>query len=318
MTKFLLVGDLHLADRGPASRLDDWVEASFWKLSQIRNLASHPPPLVSAVDAVIFTGDLFHGPGASHRLLTMFIRWCQSLAMPVFTVIGNHDLRNDRQDSIPAMPLGVLLASNAVRVLGSATFGDVTVTGIPYPLAREVGAYEKVRIPVRRSMVVAHGFASLDGGDVWGEPAVSFRELATLPHEVIAFGHDHSYGGVEVVGGVHFLRPGAVMRGSIATDDVSRVPTVLLVEFLDQPLLGEDQVRVTPYPLEAAPADRVFNLEQREQLRREHAEIERFVGQLTADLLSAGTVRYRERVEAMSLPEEIRTRVLGYLEAAEG
>lgn len=162
---------------------------------------------------------------------------------------------------------------------------------------------------------MAHYFASPAGGQYFSDTFLSYQELSRYPYDVFHFGHDHSDHGVAHldVGGVakYFVNVGALGRGSIAQDQVGRDVKVAIVD------LGEGDTKVQQVRLKIAPAGEVFDLSLKAQRDRERAEIEQFVGSISTDLVMAGRVDFGERVKRLDIPDEVRGRVLSYIEAAE-
>ena len=67
MIKLLWRTDVHLSDRAPVSRTDDWAETVFGKLDQVRRVAEKV-----GASAILDGGDFFHikSPGRnSHALV---------------------------------------------------------------------------------------------------------------------------------------------------------------------------------------------------------------------------------------------------------
>ena len=90
MLKLYFVGDLHLHDVSPSSRIDDYSQAILDKLSQVFTKAKE-----SNVDAIIFEGDIFHKPsGISVRYLNKVIDVFKEAHCPCYSVIGNHDVQS--------------------------------------------------------------------------------------------------------------------------------------------------------------------------------------------------------------------------------
>lgn len=313
MSRVLLVGDLHLASQGPASRKDDWEETCFWKLGQVKAYAEQ-----HGVSAVVMAGDIFHSLRVGYGVVRRCVEWGLSMPCPVLTVPGNHDERHERVDSVPDNPLGIVFASGGMvdvsgRVVEVA--GAISVGGIAYPAARDLDSYHGVGRPVHRyGVLVAHGFASEEGGEVFGEPSVAYRDLADVPFPVVFFGHDHSFGGVARVVGCHgprlFVRTGALLRGSVAADQLTHQPVVALVEF------GEDEPVITMLPIQHLPPEEVFDLEKRTRIVEERAAVDQFLTHLTEGR-DVGLSNLSSKLEALEVSAEVRTRVLAYLASAE-
>ncbi len=112
----------------------------------------------------------------------------------------------------------------------------VFVVGVPYPAARHLSSYSDIPAPpAGRSILLAHCFATLDGGNYFGENILSYKDLYVLPYDVFIFGHDHSDHGVVALQAPgrparHFVNIGALSRGSLSRENIERSPKCALVE----------------------------------------------------------------------------------------
>lgn len=317
MTRLILTNDIHMAFKGPVTRLDDWPEALFAKLEQVGTLARK-----LGAGAVLIAGDFFHMKSrSSFAIIYRLMDWCYALKRDGILVIGvpgNHDEVHERLDSVSTQPLGLLFKSGAVidASYDTVTVNDVAITGIPYPDARDLENWERLPKPLaRHSIVMAHYFATPQGGQVFADTYLSYGELTRFPFNVFHFGHDHSDHGVSRIdtpeGSKFFVNVGALGRGSIAKEDISRDVKVAVVEF------HEGETKVQQVRLKVSPAGEIFDLTLKAQKDRERQEIEQFVGQLSSDLATTGRVDFGERVGRLDLPDVVRKRVIGYIEAAE-
>src|SRR5438067_7087673 len=129
MTKILLVGDLHLRDRAPRSRLEPYLDELIDLLEQ---LAAKEREL--KVDAVVFAGDIFDHPQparTSHRTVLRAIKAFKQFKN-AWVVVGNHDTTHHRLDSVrEQQPLGVLLESGVVKEL-DGWHPELPVFGVPW------------------------------------------------------------------------------------------------------------------------------------------------------------------------------------------
>ena len=108
--RYLLLGDIHLADRPPSSCTETYLEDLFDLLEQTVTLESE-----LECDGTIWSGDVFHVKAAarnSHRLVQRTIELGNRYKQWGI-VTGNHDIENDRLDSLAKQPLGVLFKSGA-------------------------------------------------------------------------------------------------------------------------------------------------------------------------------------------------------------
>jgi DNA repair exonuclease SbcCD nuclease subunit len=324
--KLLLTNDLHLSHRGPQSRLDNWQETVFHKLGQIEALA-----LKLNVAAILIAGDIFHSKSKiTFATLFRLMVWGYRLkAAGVRVIPGNHDEVHDRYESLESQPLGVLFQSGAFENVSYApvvldeTADDtdpqtkltVSVSGLPYPQAMHRDEFDKLppHPNCEVNILMAHCYATVEGGSYFGEPIHSYTELATLPYEIFHFGHDHSDHGVVEIGGKHFVNIGALTRGSIAQDDANRAVKVALVTVTAPWHIQIQQVR-----LKHQPAHEVFDLDLHAKRQRESSEIQALVGAIAGDLAGVITSHdFKDIVGQMKLADKVRDRAIKYIEESE-
>lgn len=305
--------------KGPASRTDDFEQALFNKLEQVTALA-----LKVGAAAVCIAGDLFHHktrvPYATISKLLMWARRLQAAGIPVLVIAGNHDLQHDRLDSLPTQPLGVLLAAGAMIDVSYRPqwFDGVRVVGVPYPDAKDITAFARLLDNDRSpGILMAHCFATVEGGTYFGEHIHRYADFAALPYAVIHLGHDHTDHGVVQLGHQYFVNLGALSRGSLAEDEIMRAVKIALVTFEPTTPEGDTPVTVQQVKLKVAPAAEVFDLVLHAERQKERREIETFVTDLTSSLAETGPLDFYERLNTMELPDEVRRRVTAYIEAEE-
>lgn len=336
--KFVTAADWHLSHAGPASRTDDWQEAIFAKLDQVAGAARK-----LKARAILMPGDVFHEKSRiPYVLICRLVAWCYALKKDGIIVVvdpGNHDEVNHRYESIPSQPLGVLFACGAMidcafRVIkftdsktlvpakdyapdapgphpGGEAF-TVGVVGNPYPHATNLATYQDLPAHgCHRGVLLAHCFASPQGGSCFGEPSHSYAELAPLGFDAFVFGHDHSDHGVHVVEGKYFVNVGAISRGSLAKEEINRDVKIAVID------VTPEGVKVQQLKLKVSPAADVFDLQLKAQKDREHNEIEQFAEKLKSDLADAGPVSFKDRAARLDVPDTVRQRVLAYISEAE-
>lgn len=312
-TTFVLLNDVHLY-RGPASRTDDYESAIFGKLEQVSKLATK-----IRADAVSVAGDFFHlKQRVPYSTTIRLMEWAYALraaGTQVLGIAGNHDLQHDRIESLSAQPLGLLFRSGAITDVAYAAieFDDAVVSGVPYPDAKNISNFARVpRSAKRHGLLLAHCFALPEGGDYFGETVHPYAALFPhAPYDVVHLGHDHRDHGVTRMGERYVVNIGAIARGSLSTDEITRDVKVAIVE-CDEVGATVRQVR-----LNVAPAEQIFDLALHAQKRETRDQIETFVADLATRLDAAGPVDLNARVNALDLSGTVRRRVAEYLQAAE-
>lgn len=343
--------DVHLSDRGPSSRTDDWTEAVFDNLAQVRDLANQ----VRAA-AILDGGDFFHikSPSQnSHALVHRTADHHQGYPCPIYCTPGNHDAVYGDYTFLPQQPLGVLFATGVFKrlydeheVYFAKRSDETCARAYPYtqangweagnpfaigkdqregPIVRVVGIpYHGTKYDMDRFtritkgdedvlLCVAHVLASLKGGSMFeGEDIIRYSDLVDTAPDVYLFGHWHKDQGVEVLGGKQFVNIGSLTRGSLSQDEVQRIPAAAVLRCTGA------GVKVEVHRLNVPPPEVVFDVEGRARQVQRQVEMDTFVSSLRDALQpSGGTTSLTDEVSALSdVSSDVRERALAYLEQA--
>lgn len=311
--------DVHMADRGPSSRKDDWTETVLGKLQQVYEIAKE----VKA-SAVIDGGDFFDvkSPARNtHDLVRRCIDHHMGYDIPTYVTPGNHDAVYGDYSFLPQQPLGVMYSSGAFKRLydeHEVTFTDdsgqkVRVVGIPYHgKSYELSKFnEIVRGEEDVLICVAHVLASEKGGTMFeAEDVIQYSSLIGTAPDVYCFGHWHKDQGVTVVEGKTFINIGSLTRGSLSQDNVQRKPACAVISCVD------GVVSVDVRRLKIKPPEEVFDVDARARQVRHQVEMDAFVNKIKKALTPEGSGEdIQTTMNSLSdVPQEIKERALHYLE----
>ena len=345
--------DVHLSDRAPSSRTDDWAETVFDKLGQVRDLARE----VNAA-AIIDGGDFFHikSPGRnSHALVNRTAEHHSTYPCPVYCTPGNHDAVYGDYSFLPQQPLGVLFSTGVFNRLYDeyeVYFGPEHMTSTkakvfpfdrsrgfiegnpwatttenrPLPIVRVVGipyhgtSYDMERFTSIQKgsedilICVAHVLASHKGGTMFeGEDIIKYADLVDTAPDVYLFGHWHKNQGVEEIGGKQFVNIGSLSRGSLSQDNMDRIPAAAVLR------CTSDGVEVEVVPLNVRPAEDVFDVEGRKRQVKRQLEMDSFVESIRSALQpqDGGVSLFDIVKDAEDVPNEVKEKAILYLERVE-
>lgn len=305
MTKILLIGDCHLADRPPSIRTETYTEDILAKLAQSVSFAKK-----HHCDAIAQAGDIFHIKTAtrnSHSLVQRTAEVLQSSGIPVWIVPGNHDLQSDRLDSLRKQPLGTLAKISGIDLL-MGPHPELPVFGLPYlhdwetELPKWMHKYSKWVSEKMESnsdfkpLLVTHApiFPAGDTPPYEHIPAANWAQSQKIGD--CYYGHIHTPHGDYEEGGVNFCNNGAISRGSLHEETLKREPKVTVWS-------DEGPSRWTVLPLDFRPAEAVFRLQEKEDVDEKNSRVEEFlesVGTTTLDGLSLEEVVSQAKARGLS------------------
>lgn len=319
MLNFVFRTDVHLADRGPVSWKGDYLGELWDNLRQVAKIASDTEAV-----AILDGGDLFHvkAPARnSHFLVNETIKLHKESPCPVFSIEGNHDLQNNNLCSLSKQPLGVVFASGVLHPLREEVFsrGGITVrvVGLPFIPDRTLDTFTSIRKKPGDDflVVIAHALASEEPPasvvDFFGEPVFKYSDLIVPDGpDLLCFGHWHKDQGITEIDGRFFVNPGALSRGSLSFETLSRTPSATLLSF------GVTGIKVVSYPLTVAPAEDVFNFEVKQAKEEEAVRIQAFLDDLNSKLSDASLqgVSVKSALQSLQVSQKVRDTALRYLE----
>lgn len=291
--KYVLINDIHLSDRAPASCTETYLDDLFDLLDQAARIAS------SVDGGIILAGDIFHHKApsrTSHATVMRLIDWARGALAPIWAVPGNHDLQNDRLLSLhETQPLGVVFASGVIEPLEGWMQDDTAlVYGVPWLMSFDrtnvFDALEEYRY-VRHSdsahtLVVTHAPLYPPGQELSFEYFPAQQWAAAMDNRgTVHYGHVHEPHGIYEVDGVTFSNCGALSRGSLHEHNLTRTPAVAIWDSAT----GE----ITHQQLDAKPADQVFRLQQAAEIKTAGVDLSNFLASVAAtrlDITSAASV----------------------------
>ncbi len=312
MTEFkpLLIGDVHLADRPPSIRVEGYAEQILEKLVHAGEIA-----LAEGCTHLVQLGDLFHVKTPSknsHWLVQETYAALRSSGLPVVIVGGNHDVSNDRYESLGRQPLGTLAHMPGITLL-TGPHPDLPLFAIPYQhdwpemLPRWMKQYRawaderKARDMDFYPLVITHAPIFPAGEEVIYDyiDAADWAELQV--NGDCAYGHIHDPHGVHSVPGfgVQFANFGAISRGSLHERTLARKPTVSVWTGATH---DPGPYHFYPVELPHLPVERVFRLAEHEDVQERQARVGEFLDSIQATtLVRMGAEEVLDHVRGLGL-----------------
>lgn len=311
--------DIHLSDKTPVSRKDNWKETIFKKIQQVGKIAEEHDAV-----AVLDGGDFFDikSPSRnSHELVREVLDVHKEYPCPVYANVGNHDCVYGDYQFLPQQPLGVLFSSGCFQRLydeHEVTFEKdgvkVRVVGVPYHgVEYDMERFKSIKKGDEDWLVcIAHVLASEKGGTMFeGEDIVKYSDLTDLDPDVFCFGHWHKNQGIKSISHTRqqwVVNIGSLSRGSLTQDNLDRVPCVALMEF------DKEGIHLIEIPLEIEDAEEVFDIEKRLQEQVREDTMNQLVSSIQTKLESTQGLDLRSAVKALDLPDTVKERAISYIE----
>lgn len=282
--------------------------------------------------AIVQLGDFFHikAPGRnSHEIVIQAANWAREAPCPVFIVPGNHDLSNDRLESLSeGQPLGVLYATGAVG-MADRYFGSEHelqgVYGVPWQQfwdAEQSVADRAIKdalsdfVPSDTpQLIVTHAPFFPEGVNPAYEhyPTIKFSSYVNpsgRSNVQVVYGHIHDWHGQYVVKGVRYCNYGALSRGSLTESNLTRQVGVTSWDSIT----GSFEF----HALNARPATEVFRVKEITEVKTAQVKLDEFlasVGQSTIEVTSIESVM--DKIRALGLGKEFENIVEELLTSVE-
>jgi exonuclease SbcD len=255
--KVMFVGDIHLMDKQPKNRLDDYSLAIRTKLTECLEVAEE-----RKLDAVVLLGDLFEvcEVGALLRNQTLDIlkgvpNGKQPWSFPIYICVGNHDL--DSSSNLEKTALGTLISAGYLIKTDYSPSLGISFAHFYPSLDRDIRA----GYLTTSSAIIWVCHASISNKlDRFGEYTFLFEDTPLHPNtSVVISGHIHHEMKQTRSDGKRFINPGAISRYSASRDNLEKDIEVLILDYtLDGEILNEEYLKLKS----AKPASEVFKLDE--------------------------------------------------------
>ncbi len=300
--KALIIGDVHLSDRPPSIRTETYTEDI---LDKIRFAVSYAKDV--GCDVIVQAGDMWHiktPTRTSHALVQETGKALTSTGLPVKIVPGNHDMSNDRIESLRKQPLGTLAKMKGIELLIGPDKSGLPLFGLPYlhdwstQLSKWMQQFEKWSGEHKSEdmeflpLMVTHA-PIFPSGESPPYEFIDAADWATMMQNGDCYyGHIHDVHGtyVPLAGvAVTMCNQGALSRGSLHEATLKREPAVTVWD-------SEQKDRFQRVPVPFRPVETVFRLKEKEDVDEKTNRVEEFlenIGKTSLDGLSLEEVTAR-------------------------
>lgn len=233
--RLLYLTDTHVRCGTPQYRKDEFFTSMHTKFIEVIHLCRR-----LKVDFVIHGGDLFDVPSPDARSFELMLWLLKELDRPVYCVAGNHDLFEQRLDSLEQTALGYLARSRLVKLLQPGEKVYLSNGNCVIQLSGQHYHTEIDRVPdgagylieKKRCDVAVHVVHGMLLPRAFSEkvPTTLIAGITGTGADFTLCGHAH-LGYHESYTGKHFINPGAMARLTNLEKELTRTPQVVYLDF---------------------------------------------------------------------------------------
>lgn len=289
-----IIGDLHLKAQSPVSRKDDYPIAILNKLEYMAGVAKF-----YKCDTFIILGDVFDSPITSLPYLATVINVFKKISdsgIKAYTIVGNHDLKNNRMDSLQSTALGILLSTGYLKLAPrELEIEDTLFRCFNYPeelTPRQTNKYE---------VCIAHRYYEF--GLAWD--SLHEDDVKNLDYQSMILGHLHNPCDTEFIGNTTLYRPGSLSRNTSEPYNKLRTPRFLIFNCISHKAIYSE--------VSCGTADEVFvnQIESNNQASMSMRDLIQFI----TTSYSSSDMNVRDYFNHIEIPYECRAKIAKYLDA---
>ncbi len=321
---FLYLTDLHFSKESSRYRIGDFVGDLLLKLNEVGKLVKrHKVPMV------IIGGDLTEGPMVSLEMGDRVLDEIEGWGVPVFVVVGNHDVFGNQLKTLDSAWLGhVFRRSKIIQQLDKLYVNDVCIWGVHF----NAGIEEELADLKHGTDSAQPLYRNEELFDAKGEPTGEFdrariaEKLVEITHAMVVPGGIHpnarqidpdeykTRADLILSGDYHpgweevyeradmarFVNPGAFARRTVSDSDCKRQVRVVLVK---------NDTSTEFLPIECMkPVEEVFDLEAAALSKKKEKELDTFMQALTST--KTERVDVRERIIELAKEQKVPSKIV--------
>ena len=230
---FFYLADLHISDINPINRQDSVKDASLYKLEYVLLEAQRQSA------KVVLGGDIFETPKPSYSLLNSVMGLLKKYNVPVFSIIGNHDVVGSNITD-ESSAIFTLFKSGLVKRTNEFSEEDVVLKGLDY--TKEIPTeYYFDKQEKRKKILIVHT-ALLPVKALF--PHILLEDFKTNANLVLC-SHIHQFW-CKKVGNTLFLSSGCMTRLKI--NEKGNEPLYFVIDTKNKPMV---QIKKIPLPYKA-------------------------------------------------------------------
>lgn len=260
--KILITGDLHLTNRRPENRIDDYENTVLNKFSSILDAAEK-----ENCNCILQPGDFSDSPNLSYDFFVKVLSPLKKISCPVFTCWGQHDMRYRTKEN--TFMSAIIEACPFVRIPGNSehlSFLEADIYSSSF--GEEIPT---ISDPSRFSILITHRMIidqKLWEGQTDFQYANSF--LRTNKFDLIVSGDNHKTFYYKI-GDRHLFNLGSMLRSTVGQIDHKPVYVIF----------DTDTKQFSWVPIQIEDSKKVFSIEKIERDREVNRELANFISSLS-------------------------------------
>lgn len=293
MSSIIFVGDTHLKCNSPISRCDNYPSAILGKLESLISIAKS-----FNCSSIMILGDVFDSHTTTLPYLAKVINMFKKIrdaGIDVYTIVGNHDIKNNRMDSLESSALGILISTGYLKLAPrTIEIDDVTFKCFHYPEELETNSVNNY------SVCIAHRYYEF--GLSWD--SLTRDDIKSLKYDAMILGHYHVPCDTLTVEDTILYRPGSLSRSTSEPYNKLRTPRVLVFN-----CSNHKSVYVN---IPCEPADSVFTnvVEENNQAGLSMKDLVKFI----TSSYASSDLNIREYFAQLDIPYDCRVKISNYLD----
>lgn len=194
MVNVAIIGDVHVSERCPRSRRDDFLENVLLKLKYVaeRN------------DKIIVLGDLLNSHSNSTFFFNTLYKFFSDYPNKFHVILGNHDILSRNYD-LDKTTIGSLAITGAINVHAE----PFNIGGTTFAVSLVDKDIKKVPVDNNENILLGHNYYEYG---LCMEESLTREDLKKLNYKYCILGHDHSPYEDEFIENSILMRPGSLTR----------------------------------------------------------------------------------------------------------
>jgi predicted phosphodiesterase len=195
--KIAIIGDMHLRERSPSCRKDDYLTNVLDKLDFV----------LKNNDKVICLGDMFNTYNNTDYLFFRIYSLLSNYPNKFISILGNHDIIGRNHNDLSKTTIGSLFATGAVDLKKE----NFSIDGVTFAVSLvDKSNFEDIPIDKNNeNVLLGHNYLNFE---LCAEESLDRSDLKKLNYRQVFLGHDHKPYEDDYISNSHVIRMGSFTR----------------------------------------------------------------------------------------------------------